>query len=733
MRRLVIQQCFLAATIAALFSLSAVAREMGSEPTADREQVERLLESVASGKELGDGTPAQVAILTSIVDDGERQESELAIRALGMMQSKATAAIPVLCRKLDAHRHSTRSFTVDALVAIGRNSAAPLHDLLHSSSGRVRAAATEILGRLRKIDLNDLNVLAKDPDPRVRAAAMDALSHCGQSGAARLVLYLRDPELAVAVEAARALKANREASSVAIPKLIDAITRPNLGWAAADALAAYGVEARRAVPAIIKNYPLGVAHRFDWDDAAEKALEHIGPPDSRDIPLLRECLTLKNEETLILTARSLALMGISGRSAADSLEAATRTTIDRYLKLQQTFGSELYDERDNSGRVFGAAEYLIAAVWHVTRDADRFIGLLTEAVQKAELSIRFSHPTPWQEFSAADCRSLDRMLRSSNASVQYTALDGISDIGANAQSLQQAILDLARGQDPDVARKAMGALAAIGPTAAEQTAPVLFSKLRDGTLPLQQFANAVEHLEIHGRQSRAILERGLRDHDRSTVHACARALCSASDEPDRIAALIIDAARKGRCTHRDAIGVLRRMTPVPRNMLSYLTGQMRSADLWTRHDAISALGDLGHPAASTIAALERQLDDKSIVIRLAAAKSIFQISGDASSLTAQLNAAFASQDRTDHYQAMKTIIQTGRAGAPFLHFVLAPRRAREPSFPKSVVDALKAIRSNEAVAELKTMAGSSDWAVRSRAAKALADLQDAGGKGGEWK
>ena len=124
-------------------------------------------------------------------------------------------------------------------------------------------------------------------------------------------------------------------------------------------------------------------------------LAHIGPADSRDIPSLCECLTLKNEEALILTAKSLTLIGITGRSAADSLEAATRTTIDRYLKLQQTFGSELYDERDNSGRVFVAAEYLIAAVWHVTRDADRFIGVLTESVQKAELSIRFSHPTPW--------------------------------------------------------------------------------------------------------------------------------------------------------------------------------------------------------------------------------------------------------------------------------------------------------------------------------------------------
>jgi len=105
---------------------------------------------------------------------------------------------------------------------------------------------------------------------------------------------------------------------LAVPALIDGrFGSRNLGWAAAAALANYGTDANRAIPPIIKAYPLGKSHRFEWKDAAEEAINHLGPADSRDIPELCGLLLDQNHEVQLLAANSLALMGPGGHFAAD--------------------------------------------------------------------------------------------------------------------------------------------------------------------------------------------------------------------------------------------------------------------------------------------------------------------------------------------------------------------------------------------------------------------------------
>lgn len=395
------------------------------------------------------------------------------------------------------------------------------------------------------------------------------------------------------------------------------------------------MEARRAVPAIIKHYPLGRSSIFGWDDAAEEALKHIGPPDERDISAMCECLVHEDVEARSLAANSLALMGVRGRSAAPVLEAAATSTLGQYLELEQTCKPESTDVADNSNRMLVAVEDLTAAVWHVTHDADRFLRLLEQIVVAADDSIEFSGPTPWETFSANDCVYLERMLRSSNSNVQYTALDGASDIGAMAQSLKNAILEISRSPDASIARKAIGALAAIGPSVAEEATPILFARLRDETIPLSQFATAVKDLEIRSDQAQTILKNGVQDLDRRTTNACAEALCRTSSDPSRTATLIIDRACQGRFTHRDAISVLRRLATGKSVVLPYLIEQMASDDLWTRRDAIVGVGDFGQAGMPALTALQKHLDDKMAVIRLQAACSMYLVSGDASHLEQQ--------------------------------------------------------------------------------------------------
>ena len=392
--------------------------------------------------------------------------------------------------------------------------------------------------------------------------------------------------MAVAVEAARGLQFNREDPSVAVPKLTESLSRADFGWAAANALAAYGIDARRAIPAILNAYPLGAADRIGWHDAAEQALDHIGPPDERDIEAVSAVLTHENEEVQILAAGSLSLMGVAGRSAAPALESAAEITIERYLELQREFDSRPDDVRDNSGRVFVAAEDLVAAVWHVTHDADRFLKLLEQMVATAGSPLHLSAPAPWPEFSAEDCLLLERLLRNSDASVQLTALEGARAMGTKAGPLKRVLFELADAEDAEISRQAIESLAAVGPSVAQEATPVLFAKLADGTIRLGDFAAAIGALNIRSPQSQAILERGLQDADRSTVKACAAALSTTSSEPEQAAAQIIASARNGPLTHWDIVDVVQRWNSAAGAVVPFLIDQIASKNFSVRRHAI---------------------------------------------------------------------------------------------------------------------------------------------------
>ncbi len=410
---------FLVATIGCLCLRVAAAPQSDVEQAGTYpEQVTQLLETVAAGDNIKGDQSKYVPVLVWIVDNAGQQKSELAMRALEQIKPKSDAAAAALCRRLSDERHASRALAVNALVAIGQESVTPLKKLLESSTGKTRAAAAEGLRRLSKLDLETLQELASDPDPRVRIVVVQGFAAMGRPGVEPLASYLADPELSVAAEAAKGLGTNRADSAVSVPKLIQALSREGLGWAAALALQDYGIGANRAVPAIINSYPLGNSERFGWEDAAEVALQHIGPPDVRDIS--QTCANLKSddEEVRILTAQSLTLLGIKGRPAADALELATLDTLEWYLKLDQQFTEKPDDVNDNSGRVVVAAEYLAAAVWHVTHDADRFVELMTKIINKTDFQVTFSDPLPWHEFSVDDCRALKPLLDSTNPNLQ---------------------------------------------------------------------------------------------------------------------------------------------------------------------------------------------------------------------------------------------------------------------------------------------------------------------------
>jgi HEAT repeat protein len=345
--------CLVSVATCLAFSVVVTDPNDGSASAADPKRVEPLLQSVADGKELDAEASDQIPDLIAVVEKGDHQESELAIRVLTTMGSKASPAIEAIGEKLHDPTHATRSAAVDALVAIGQECAGYVRDLLSSPRGRTRAAAAAVLARLKVLSLNDLGVLANDADARVRATAANAHSQLGKPAVALLADLLQDPELAVAAEAAQALRVNRDDVTIAVGALMKALPRAELGGIAVDALSAYGVGAQRAIPAIIKAHPLGRSHS-SFLDATEDALQHIGPPDVNDIPEL--CTLLGGDEkTRIVVAKCLGGLGLDGRPTADALESAAKQSIDDYVAQMQAPRSKAIGS-GNSGRLLVAGE-----------------------------------------------------------------------------------------------------------------------------------------------------------------------------------------------------------------------------------------------------------------------------------------------------------------------------------------------------------------------------------------
>jgi HEAT repeat protein len=715
-----IKLVLLAGMIGCVFCDAAVAQvKARSDSRTPRDRVERVLHAVAAaGRFEGDASP-DVHDLIAVVEDGENPEVRSGHPRAGGDEIEGKPAVVAISKKLSDPDHATRSAAVDALVAIGDGSVAVLRKLLSSSTARTRAAATQALARLKRLDLADAAKFSMDSDPRVRAAAADGLRDHRNEAVPRLADMLFDPELAVAVEAARALKSNRADPPIAIWKLTEAVPREHLSSAAGDALAAYGVAAQRAVPAVVKA-------------KQEDALKHIGPPSELDIPQVCESLARGDDQSRTLAAKCLAWLGPSGKSAAPALEAAAEQSMKEYGERKahpNPRSRGRFGEFDNPVLWLMTANECAAAVWQVTRDMPRFLKFIERLANSANAAVTCSRSTSIRDISPDHCPLIEAMLRHSNPSVQFTALDVISSAGPSAAPLKRALVDLVQSPDPEIAEEAIGTLAAIGPSAGPEAEPVLLSRCREGKIPLRQFADAVGRLEIRSEATRAILERGLHDQDQWTTGSCASALCLTSTDPHRTARMIIAEVRNPEWGTRTAISALNDLKRADDVVIPFLVAQFHHNDHWTRSDAVNSVGTFGAKATEAISPLKKLLADPSPWIRLKAAKAIFQITNDDADLEKQFEAVFANDSPGDRSDALWTLAELDRSGGKLVRYAIAELRRPPPAFAKEAIKALRAVGTAEAVAILRETAESPDWELRSLATEALEHIQNPDGKG----
>ncbi|MDB5389266.1 MAG: hypothetical protein JWM11_4912, partial [Planctomycetaceae bacterium] len=463
--------------------------------------LQRVLATVSSPAELmGDPSPFIPELIAGL-DSTDESIAHVAIRVLAKLKSESRAAVPALCEKLSSAPFAIRSSVVEALVAIGEDSVLPVRKLLSSDSATTRSAAMETLGRLGRTEMADVELLINDRDPRVRAALAGGLSGLDKSVSPKLIKLLADQEPAVAVEAARVMKARHRDAVMEIPALIQAVSRPDVGWAATEALGSYGKEAQRAIPAILAAYPQnrtrGSFVRFD--DPTTDALKHIGPPHLDDIPAILKSLTSKDMRQRHLVLETLESLQINGKSAVTAIDTAAITALQHAIQLQKQAQEVDRDpfKVDESIDLMRFAERCIDTIWIVSHDSPRFLRQIEEIAIKLKKPIYAGRDSPWSKLPAETIPLIKNMLQHSNRHVRLSALYGLAQMGHRAKPLQLQLLDFIVDQDEEHRQQAVQALRATGVANEEKAmSEKLLNFLDTRALSLLTFASLVKSLEL---------------------------------------------------------------------------------------------------------------------------------------------------------------------------------------------------------------------------------------------
>ncbi len=219
-------------------------------------QMSREARSVASEAVVENSSPRFVDALTALLDAGEDELGEVAVRALGRCES--TAAIAPLLRALDddavaaaasrALTHLAQTFPTEVKQALATKASGPLRPhlvrvwanvaglealpvvrrALHDEAEAVRAAGAQMAMVVASEASTLLGMAVVDESPRVRRGAARAVAGLGPSGGrALLERLLTDPEPSVLALAAGA--AMECGAAWAAPRLIELTRHPDSG------------------------------------------------------------------------------------------------------------------------------------------------------------------------------------------------------------------------------------------------------------------------------------------------------------------------------------------------------------------------------------------------------------------------------------------------------------------------------------------------------------------------
>lgn len=462
------------------------------------------------GTEAEDAIPALVIALKSA-----NGESSVGM-ALGTIVKDVPKAVPMVVKALSAllkgspNRH-VRSAAADAFRELGEVGSAGIPYLIEAAkkdpSPSMRGAALSALVRVRAKEslLPSIEAL-NDPQPRVREQALDNLGLLGalaKEAVPAIVRVLLDRNHQTALvrrSAARALGAVGRGETDGIAALIFALgdAHQDVRLSAVVALRGMGVEAKRAIPALIEALYDGdetsdvslmaSAALVEWGkhsqesvlalvnalhghlderirSAAAIALGDIGATAKGAIPPLIAALHDKSPSVRRSAGQVLATLAKDSKNARVALPALIDALQDADPAVRRTAAYVLRDigtearnavpalitalQKDSTAIVRGRAAI---ALGHVGKEAAGAISSLTAALndreaQEPEMEVRYSAAQALGNI-ASQLEGLDlrRLLMIHRAHARLSALQGIDEAQASTIQIAKEQVRAARRQ-----------------------------------------------------------------------------------------------------------------------------------------------------------------------------------------------------------------------------------------------------------------------------------------------
>ena len=546
--------------------------------------------------------------------------------------------------------------------------------MLTDESSHAQVAALQILGRLNSVSINDAEKLATKTDPRIRASVAISLKQNNTiEGVEILTRLLADNELPVAAQAAISLSGKHDFSKTIVPELCKAISREKIAPIVASSLASFGTNARSSVPFILERAD-SIGYRV-FQDMAEDALSHIGPPDPSDIPKLCELLAKGDTNSTTLVARSIGLLGRNGKPASEALELA----IDRLILRAQQAKIEEQDpdweedyDRDNSAQYAATADECAAAYWHITGNAEMFIELIERISSKTDEPSYFQDvlpweiyklPSPWMTFPNSDVALIENLLQSESTAVVASGLYAVCKLGSKANVLAESVRQVNE---------------------------------RDLDLPSSILVPALDAVS----SSRPIQTREI---------------------VDEATAVIL----KSQSSAREKIKLLSKLETQSDRAIEFYISCLSSSEVWDRHDAIVQLGLNARQSEAAIEPILSLVEKEThMESRFQAEKTLYLIGNDANRFDDFLVDSFKNEEEQarTRIRAVKVIGELESEGAGFLHHLKEHKTWFIENNVQDLCETLGKVGGTEARNFLQTLKQSKDWKIKRFAGRALANI-----------
>lgn len=720
------------AMLLALFPLAGGFSRAGDEPQPAAHlppQLGPVLDSVVRGDPVRSSSWTQqdtrrlVSELATTAEVRYSEDADLAVRALGQLGPAAAAAVPTLCRRLYLERHASRDWAIKALVAIGEPAVRSLEQVSKSASSSARAAAVEALIQLDHLEQTDFHRLSVDSDPRVRVAVATKMGMGGAADVRVLVKLCDDPEPAVAVAAIASLGHNHSDVQFAVPALTELLARRDFESDVVVALSHYGVEARRAIPDLLRLFARGDVNWYlypEFTEDEDSILRRIGPPAAEDSASVLSYVKHSNEEIQMLAATCLSRMEqIRDDRAGDTIEEAIAATVSRYQQMVKS-----PKEHDSPGRVFMANEFLVGTLWQTTQDTSRVCRVLKKIAQDLGEPAFLSPRPDGGQLTDPERRLAKQMLESGDRSLQLIGLDRVSYFKSVDEWIIDAALRFAESNDNELAKYAVDTLRVIGAPVGERAAPALIRQYRGRRMSLDSFAQAVSELQIRSAECREILQAALPSAESHEAVECARTLAEMSDDPIRCGQETIDLVRRNIIPPEDALEILQTLTAWSEKTRKYVLLKVGNLDHWTNRNAIVALGVIDADSGNDAAPLLPLLSHDDPEIRLVTAQAIYRITGATEPLRTLLtkDEAFVGPDARYRHSVLAVLGELKEHVTPFLDLV--PLQSEDSYFDWDAVAILTAAGTPEAARLLEQLAQSPNWGLRRRATAGLREFQN---------